>query len=113
MELGKLTREYQEAVAVCELDEETLVSIGVEDGNPIRIDSQYGSVVVRAKLNRRASSGIAFVPCGPYANVVLGPDTGESGMPEFKSIPCRISAAHGAPVLSPRELLLSFVSGDE
>ena len=112
MESGKLTREYQDAVAVCEMDETSLDALGVVDSGLVRLESEYGSVVVKAKLNRRASAGIVFVPCGPYANVVLGPDTGESGMPEFKGLLCRVFAAQGEQILSPSELLLQMASGD-
>lgn len=111
MELGKLTREYQEAVAVCHVDSVTLEVLGLQDGEHVRVESLLGSIVVRVKLNRRAEPGIAFMPCGPYANAVLGSDTEETGMPDYKGIQCSLFPAKDEPILSPAELMERAMTG--
>lgn len=113
MELGKLNRAYQDAVALCEVDSLTLEVLGLADGDHVRVESLLGSVVVRVKMNRRAEPGIAFMPCGPYANAVVGSDTEETGMPDYKGIQCSLFPAKGEPILTPSELIERVISGDE
>ncbi|MFX1415659.1 MAG: molybdopterin dinucleotide binding domain-containing protein [Promethearchaeota archaeon] len=111
MELGKLNQEYIDAVAICEMDKSTLEALGVEEGDPVRIETVYGSVVVRSNLDRRAEPGVAFIPCGPYANVILDSDTLESGMPGFKTMDAKIVPAKGETILSTEELLKTMTEG--
>jgi formylmethanofuran dehydrogenase subunit D len=112
MELGKLAREYQQAVAVCEVDSVTLDVLGLKDGENVRVESLRGSVVVRIKLSRRMEPGVAFIPCGPYANAVLGSDTEETGMPDYKGVTCRLFPAIQDRILSPAELVARAMSGE-
>ncbi len=111
MELGKLNQEYIDAVAICEIDKSTFSALGVEEGDPVRIETTYGSVVVRSALDRRAEPGVAFIPCGPYANVILESDTSESGMPGFKTMDAKILPAKGESILSTEELLKIMTEG--
>ncbi|MHA2379878.1 MAG: molybdopterin dinucleotide binding domain-containing protein [Candidatus Thorarchaeota archaeon] len=111
MELGKLNQEYIDAVAICEMDKSTLAALGVEEGDPVRVKTDYGSVVVRSSLDRRAEPGIVFIPCGPYANAILDSDTLESGMPGFKTLDAKILPAKGESVLSTEELLKIMTEG--
>jgi formylmethanofuran dehydrogenase subunit D len=112
MELGKLSKEYQDAVAVCEVSSTVLEVLGIADGDSVRVESPLASVVVRAKLNRRAEPSVAFMPCGPYANMLTGSYTEESGMPEFKGIQCTIFAASSERILTPAQLLGRITEGD-
>ncbi|MFW9965886.1 MAG: molybdopterin dinucleotide binding domain-containing protein [Candidatus Thorarchaeota archaeon] len=105
MELGKLNQEYFEAVAICEVDKSTLEALGLEEGDPVKVETAAGSVIVACKLDRRAEPGIAFMPCGPWANAVLDSDTIESGMPGFKDMRAKLFAAKGKKVPSAEDLL--------
>ena len=109
MELGKLNQEYFEAVAICEMDKSTLEALGLEEGDPVKVKTATGSVVVASKLDRRAEPGIAFMPCGPWANAVLDSDTIESGMPRFKDMDAKLIAAKGEKVPSAEELLKAIL----
>ena len=111
MELGKLNQEYFEAVAICEVDKSTLEALGLEEGDPVKVETATGSVVVACKVDRRAESGIAFMPCGPWANAVLDPDTIESGMPRYKDMEAKLIAAKGAKIPSAEDLLKAIVEG--
>ena len=111
MELGKLGPEYLKEVAYCEMDTVTLESLGLEEGDPVRVETQYGSVIVSSKIDRRAEPGVVFIPCGPYANAVIGSETEGTGMPKFKGITAQLFAAKGKKVLDVEKLLKKMVEG--
>jgi len=63
-------------------------------------------VVVKAvKSIRTPHPGIVFIPYGPWANVVVDPETHSIGMPSFKGIPAEVEPALDKPILSLKELL--------
>ncbi|MFW9768539.1 MAG: molybdopterin dinucleotide binding domain-containing protein [Candidatus Thorarchaeota archaeon] len=109
MEIGKLSSEYFEEVSVCEMDQVTFDALGIEAGDPVRVETIHGSVIVTSRLDRRAEPGVVFIPCGPYANAITGSDTEGTGMPDFKSIRAQIFPAKGKKVLSVKELLKKMV----
>ena len=111
MEYGKFSNEYFKEVSVCEMDANTLQALGIEEGTPILIQSAYGKVVVRSRIDRRAEQGIIFIPCGPYVNKVIGSETEASGMPDFKGIPVQIFPAPDKKVLSVPEILRETLGG--
>ena len=111
MELGKLGPEYFKEVSICEMDKVTLEALGLNEGEPVRVETIHGSVVVTSKLDRRAEPGVVFIPCGPYANAITGTDTEGTGMPNYKSIAAQLFAAKSERILSVRELLNLMVEG--
>ncbi len=111
MEKGKLTSDYENAVAVCELDATAMESLGIENGETITVKTEIGEVVVKAKLNKNLHPGMAFIPCGPYFNFLLDSYTQLTGMPGFKSLPATIDAAPGAKILTIEELIQLMKEG--
>jgi len=111
MEKGKMTSDYENAVAVCELDSTAMESLGVKNGETIVVKTEIGEIAVKAKLNKNLHPGIAFIPCGPYFNFLLDSYTQHTGMPGFKSITASINAAPGASILSVEELAKIFKEG--
>jgi formylmethanofuran dehydrogenase subunit D len=105
MELGKLGPEYLQEVGICEMDKVTMEALGLEEGDAVRVETIHGSVIVKSKIDRRAEPGVVFIPCGPYANAVTGPDTEGTGMPGFKSVSAQLFAAKGENVLDVEALL--------
>ncbi|MHA1136621.1 MAG: molybdopterin dinucleotide binding domain-containing protein [Candidatus Thorarchaeota archaeon] len=104
MEKGKITSDYENAVAVCELDSTAMKSLGIENGETIVVKSGIGEIAVKAKLNKMLHPGIAFIPCGPYFNYLLDSYTQHTGMPGFKSLAVSINAAPGVKISSVEEL---------
>jgi formylmethanofuran dehydrogenase subunit D len=49
---------------------------------------------------------VVFIPYGPWANVVVSPETDDIGMPSYKGISASIEPAPGKQVLGLRELLM-------
>ena len=111
MEKGKITLEYENAVAVCELDTTAMESLGIENGATIVVKSGIGEIAVKAKLNKMLHPGLAFIPCGPYFNYLLDSYTQHTGMPSFKSLTVSIDAAPGAKISSVEELAQMMKEG--
>jgi len=86
-EHGKLSKEYTESVAICEINPEDMKSLKVHDGDRVKVATEYGSVVVTARKSRRIRSpGTIFIPYGPWANLILASDTDGTGMPLLKGV---------------------------
>lgn len=91
LEVGKTSRDYLENVAVIMMSEADMRALGVEEGKPVRVSTELGSVVVRCK-KAKLDSGVVFMPFGPWVSVVLGSDTQGTGMPSSKGVEVEISA---------------------
>jgi len=95
-EYGKLSERYWKSVAICEIDPEDLKKLGIKENSPVKINTDYGSVVVRAVKSLRAPhAGRVFVPYGPWASIIVNPSTQGTGMPSLKGIEARIEPAAG------------------
>lgn len=85
----KLSEEYFRAVNYVELSEEDFKSLGLKEGDAVRVSTDFGEVVVFAKKGE-LPKGMAFIPMGPYANAVIDPATDGTGMPQFKGVKAKI-----------------------
>ena len=112
MEIGKLTKDYFDAVSICEMDKTTLETLGLEEGDPVKVETDLASIIVYGKLDRRAEPGIVFIPAGPYANALTDSDTEQTGMPNFKGIPATLFPAKGEKVPSIKEVLAQMMEGE-
>ncbi|MBX5321522.1 MAG: molybdopterin dinucleotide binding domain-containing protein [Candidatus Bathyarchaeota archaeon] len=112
-EHGKSSKEYVESVSVCYMDPEDMKKLGVKDKTNIQVSTAFGSVVVKAQKSLRAPHpSVIFIPYGPWANVIVDPETHGIGMPSFKGIPATVEPAPEKPVLGLKELLeLQFRKG--
>ncbi len=105
-EMGKGSKEYFDSVALCFLDKADMIKLGLKSGMSVKVTSKFGSVIVKAKKFPRGSMvGLAFMPCGLWANAVCGDDTYSMGMPLFKGFPVEVEPAPNEPVLTLDELL--------
>jgi len=112
-ECGKASKEYVESVSVCYIDPDDLKRLGVKEKTNVQVSTEYGSVVVTALKSKRAPHpSVIFIPCGPWANVVVDPETHGIGMPSLKGIPAYVEPAPEKPVMGLLELLkLHFGKG--
>jgi len=105
-EYGKFSKEYMESVSVCYMDPEDLEKLGIKEKTNVSVSTDYGSVIVKALRSLRTPHvGMIFVPYGPWANVVVDPETHGIGMPSLKGIPAEVEPVPDKPVLSLEELL--------
>lgn len=105
-ERGKTSKEYMESVSVCHMDSEDLKKLRIKGKTNILVSTDYGSVIVKAiESLRYPHSGTIFIPYGPWANVVVNPETHGVGMPSLKGILAEVEPAPDKPILSLEELL--------
>ncbi len=105
-EMGKGSQEYFDSSAVCFLDKADMAKLGLKSGMNVRVTSKFGSVVVKAqKFPRGSMAGLAFIPCGLWANAVCGDETYSMGMALFKGFPVEVEPAPNESILTLDELL--------
>ena len=105
-EHGKLSEEYKRSVAVCEVDPDDMKRLGARENDNVRVATDFGLVVVRAiKSARTPHPGVIFIPYGPWASLIVNPETHGTGMPSLKGLPAEIEPAPKEGVLSLLELL--------
>lgn len=105
-EHAKITDKYRESVTLCEMHADDMKKLGIKDGDNIKISTEIGSIIVRAKRSKRIRTpGIVFVPFGPWINSILPSETEGTGMPHLKGFKVRIEPT-SEPVPDIKELLL-------
>jgi len=105
-ECGKLSDEYFESVAVCELDPDDLKELGIKENSNVKISTKFGSVIVKAKESRRwPHAKIVYMPYGIWANTVVDPHTHGTGMPSYKGFSAEVESAPGEKVLTVHQIL--------
>lgn len=105
---NKLSDDYFNAVAICELSEGDMNKLNVVEDEKVKIKTNYGEVVVKAKKEKGNPDGIAFIPMGPWANAVLSGDTGGVGMPQYKGIDAEIEKTE-EEVIPVKELMRKYM----
>ncbi|UCF58798.1 MAG: molybdopterin dinucleotide-binding protein [Candidatus Bathyarchaeota archaeon] len=105
-EHNKLSEEYQENVAICQMDPEDMKSLGIRENENVKITTNFGSVIVRmAKSPTAPHPKVVFIPYGPWASLIMDPETHGTGMPSLKGIPAEIEPAIKERVLGLLDLL--------
>ena len=105
-ERGKLSEEYQEKVAICHMDPEDIKSLRIRENENVKIITNFGSVIVRlVKSPTAPHPNVVFIPYGPWASLIMDPETHGTGMPSLKGIPAEIEPALEEKVSSILDLL--------
>jgi formylmethanofuran dehydrogenase subunit D len=103
---SKLTDDYTEECAVCEMNLEDFLALGSPD--KVMVTSQDGhNVVVYAYADQRVQLHQVFMPRAIWANVVVDPETFSTGSPLYKGSPVKIAPTI-EKVLSAEELVMKF-----
>jgi len=106
MEGGKEKKAYTKAVAIIEMTPEDMKRLKVWKNTNVRVSNEFGSVVVKAVLAEQGlHSGDAYMPMGPWANMVVDPNTYSTGMPTFKGTPIEVEVAINEPIYDSQELV--------
>jgi formylmethanofuran dehydrogenase subunit D len=100
---SKMSPEFFRATSVCSVSEEDYESIGLSNGKNVLISNDFGRATLTANKDPGLPKGLVFIPMGPWANALIGPETGGCGTPHFKGVEVNIEATD-APVLEIREL---------
>jgi formylmethanofuran dehydrogenase subunit D len=105
-EHGKLSKMYEENVAICHMDPEDINSLRMRGAENVKITTDFGSVVLRLVKSLAAPHPkIIFIPYGPWASLIVNPETHGTGMPSMKGIPAEVEPASKEEILSVPDLL--------
>lgn len=99
----KMSPDFLKAVAICHLSEKDFKSLQLAEGKNVLLKNEFGQVVLAARADAGLPEGMVFIPMGPWANVLVGEETGGCGTPHFKG-PMVEVVATDSPVLNIREL---------
>lgn len=80
---GKETADYREVVTTVELNPQDMASIGVQNGQTVKVTSSGGMVTVQCQATD-VPPGLAFMAYGPMTSRLMGQETHGSGMPNSK-----------------------------
>lgn len=100
---SKMSKEFFSVASVCSVSEVDFRSMGLLEGGNVSVSSAYGQAVLSFHVDSGLPPGIVFIPMGPWANLLIGPDTGGCGTPQFKGVEVDVQPT-GNPVLQIREL---------
>jgi formylmethanofuran dehydrogenase subunit D len=111
-EAGKLSEEYFNNVAICELDPSDMEALNISPGQNIVVKTKFGEVILKAVKSAQAPhKGIVFIPYGPWANLIMDPETHGSGMPSFKGIEAEVFPAKKEDKILTLKEVLEKISG--
>jgi formylmethanofuran dehydrogenase subunit D len=99
-----MSPDFFKAVSICHLSENDFKSLGLSEGRNVLIKNDHGQVVLTAKIDAGLPDSLVFIPMGPWANMLVGTETGGCGTPHFKGLEVDV-AATDSPVLNIRELI--------
>ena len=85
---GKFKDEYREATSVVDMNADDMARLGLQDGDSIRLTSEFGATTVRCKSRKPTDlpQGMLFMAYGPPSSQLMGADTAGTGMPHSKNI---------------------------
>jgi len=90
---------------------EDMKRLSVEEGGNVKVSTDIGSIVVKAKRSKRIRRpGVVFIPFGPWVNAILSSETDGTGMPHLKGFKVRIEPTC-EPVQGLREMFLKIYGG--
>lgn len=108
----KMSADFLAATSVCSLSQDDYQQLGISGGRNVILKNGFGRAVLSARSDPGLPKGMVFIPMGPWANVLVGPDTGGCGTPHFKGVEVEVEATE-APVLGVRDLFRDMTSGVE
>jgi formylmethanofuran dehydrogenase subunit D len=99
---SKMSAEFLKATSVCSISEADYSTLGISDKKNVLVKSDFGRAVLTPRVDPGLPQGLIFIPMGPWANALVGPDTGGCGTPQFKGVEVEISPID-SPVVDLRE----------
>jgi formylmethanofuran dehydrogenase subunit D len=99
----KMSEDFFKAVSTCSISEEDYSALALSEGRNVLIENEFGRAVMSFRVDSGLPPGMIFIPMGPWANVLVGPDTGGCGTPHYKGVTVDVEATD-EPVLTEREL---------
>lgn len=84
--------EHLEATSYAEMSKQVLAEMGLQPGDRISVQSPAGRIEAPVR-GTDMPGDLVFIPMGPAANVLIGPETYGTGMPSSKGIRVEVEPA--------------------
>jgi formylmethanofuran dehydrogenase subunit D len=84
---------YDKWAAIVRLSKNDISSLGISDGDRVKLSNSAGSVVVKAQLDKKCPHGFGFMPMSHIPNELTSYDSGK--LPNFKWIETLAEAVSG------------------
>ena len=82
-----LKDEYRQSTAVAFMDPRDMKKLSLKPRDKINVTSKWGSVTIYADKSHDAPhEGMIFIPRGPWANIVISPETYCCNIPTYKGV---------------------------
>jgi formylmethanofuran dehydrogenase subunit B len=91
---GKESSEYLRQTSLVQANEQDIERLGLAAGQAVRVRTDYGQTEVLLEVGK-LPPGLLFIPLGPAANALVGPDTHGTGMPDSKGLAARLEPLPG------------------
>lgn len=112
-----LKDEYRHVSGVAYMDPKDMVKLGVSNWDNVLVKTEWGEVVVFSAHSRDAPhEGTIFIPKGPWANVIVSPETYCCSDPTYKGVYCTVEKTDKEPLLMAdlmREVYQKYDNVDE
>lgn len=103
-----LKDEYRRATAVAFMDPRDMKKLDLTDDDVIDVKTKWGEVTLFVRKSHDAPhEGIIFIPKGPWANIIISPETYCCNIPTYKGISASIQKSD-KPVYLVAELMHKF-----
>ena len=95
-----LKDEYRQATAVAFMDPRDMEKLSLKPRDKINVKSEWGEVTIYVDKSHDAPhEGMIFIPKGPWANIVISPETYCCNIPTFKGVPATIRKTYDEVLL--------------
>ncbi len=82
-----LKEEYRNSTAIAFMDPVDMEKLSLKPLDKVDVISQWGQVTVFVDVSHdKPHEGMIFIPKGPWANIVISPETYCSNIPTFKAL---------------------------
>lgn len=87
-----LKDEYRQSTAVAFMDKKDMEKLSLKPRDKIRVKTKWGQVTIFVDISHDAPhEGMIFIPRGPWANIVISPETYCCNVPTFKGVKADIT----------------------
>lgn len=95
-----LKDEYRQSAAVAFMDKRDMQKLDLKARDKIDVISQWGCVTLYVdKSHDSPHEGMIFIPKGPWANIVISPETYCCNIPTYKGVKAKIRKSQGEVLL--------------
>jgi len=83
--IGKNTEEYRNNTAICIFSEDDINELGIKENTNVKINTKWGSVVLKAVKSQYTKKGVVLIPMGIWACQIIPSDIQKYGQIKYRN----------------------------